>query len=64
MKHFSLLFLLAFLSLPLATYAQDEADFEDVDTVLVKKRKVAKKDEPVRQISGRVLSQQDHAPHR
>ena len=62
MKHLSLLFLLAFLSLPLATYAQDEVDFEDVDTVLVKKRKVAKKDEPVRQISGRVLSQQDHAP--
>ena len=63
MKHLGLFFLTACMTLPLATYAQDEVDFEDVDTVLVKKaRQVAKKDEPVREIKGRVVSQQDHAP--
>ena len=62
MKHLGLFFLTACLTLPLATYAQDEVDYEDVDTVLVKKRQVAKKDEPTREISGRVVSQQGHAP--
>ena len=63
MKHLGLFFLTACLTLPLATYAQDEADYEDVDTVLVKKaRKAAKKDEAVREIKGRVVSQEGHAP--
>ncbi|MBR0432924.1 MAG: SusC/RagA family TonB-linked outer membrane protein [Bacteroidaceae bacterium] len=63
MKNVSLLFLTALLALPLATYAQDETDFEEVDTALVKKvRKAVKKTEPTREIVGRVVSQQDHAP--
>ncbi len=52
-----------FLALPLAVVAQDELMEEEVDTTLVRRiHKTAKKQEPTREITGRVVSQQDHAP--
>ncbi len=52
-----------FLTLPLAAIAQDDEDVQDVDTAQVQRvRQTAKKQEPTRDITGRVVSQQDHAP--
>ena len=53
-----------FLALPLAAVAQDEDDVQDVDTTAQVQRvqRAAKKQEATRTITGRVVSQQDHAP--
>ena len=48
---------------PLAGFAQDDVEEEEIDTTAVQRvRKGIKKQEPTREISGRVVSQQDHAP--
>ena len=52
-----------FLAMPLAVVAQDEYDEEEVDTTVVRRiHKVVKKQEPTREITGRVVSQLGHAP--
>lgn len=48
---------------PLAGFAQDDVEEEEIDTTAVQRvRKGIKKQEPTREISGRVVSQQGHAP--
>ena len=48
---------------PLAGFAQDDLEEEEVDTTaILRVRKAIKKQEPTREIKGRVVSQQDHAP--
>ena len=52
-----------FLALPLAVVAQDEVMEEEVDTTVVRRiHKTAKKQEPTREITGRVVSQLNHTP--
>lgn len=51
------------LAIPVAGFAQYEDDDEAVaDTNVVRIQRKAKKVEPTREITGRVVSQQDHAP--
>ena len=49
---------------PVAGFAQDEVEEEDIDTTVVlrARKAAAKKQEPTREIRGRVVSQQDYAP--
>ena len=48
---------------PLAGFAQDDIEEEEIDTTAVQRvRKNIKKQEPTREISGRVVAQQGHAP--
>jgi len=52
-----------FLMLPGIAFAQDDMDVDDADTVVVRHiRKATKKDEAVREISGKVVSPQGHQP--
>ncbi len=63
MKRIGFYCLSIFLVLPLCAYAQDELDQADADTtVAVRIRRAEKKQEATRQISGRVVSQDAHAP--
>lgn len=56
-------FSLLLLAAPVAGFAQDDFEEEEVDTtVVLRARKAIKKQEPTREISGRVVSQQNHAP--
>ncbi len=52
-----------FLVLPGIAFAQDDMSMDEADTVAVRHiRKTAKKDEAVREISGKVVSPQGHQP--
>ena len=63
MKSLSLYCLSMFLVLPGIAFAQDDMSMDEADTVAVRHiRKTAKKDEAVREISGKVVSPQDHQP--
>lgn len=63
MKSLSLYCLSMFLMLPGIAFAQDDMDVEEADTVAVRHiRKAAKKEEPVREISGKVVSPQGNQP--
>jgi len=56
-------FSLLLMSAPLPGFAQDEIEEENEDAAAVQHvRKTTKKQEPTREITGRVVSQQDHAP--
>ncbi len=50
------------LALPTAAMAQDGTEPDDATAVAQRVRKTTKKSEPTRDISGRVVSQQGHAP--
>ncbi len=63
MKSLSLYCLSMFLVLPGIAFAQDDMSMDEADTVAVRHiRKTAKKDEAVREISGKVVSPQGHQP--
>lgn len=63
MRKVGLIYFSLFLALPLAVVAQDEFTDEEVtDTMQVRRIHKAKKQEPTREITGRVVSQQNHAP--
>ena len=63
MKKAVLISLSLFLTLPLGVFAQDELEEDDaVQSQVQRIRKTPKKTEATREISGRVVSQQDHAP--
>ncbi len=63
MKSLNLYCLSLLLLVPSVTFAQEDATPEDADTVAVRHiRKTAKNQEPVREISGRVVSPEGHAP--
>ncbi len=48
---------------PLAGFAQDDFEEEEIDTTAIQRvRKNIKKQEPTREITGRVVSQQGHTP--
>lgn len=57
-------FSLLLATVPVAGFAQDEFEEEEIDTTVVlrARKAAAKKQEPTREISGRVVSQQDHTP--
>ena len=63
MKSVGLYCLSLCLMWPVGVYAQDEVDVEDEDSVVVEHvRKTVKKQEPTREITGKVVCQQNHAP--
>ncbi len=63
MKSVGLYFLSLCLILPSVSFAQDDVDMEAGDDVMVKhERKSVKKQEPTREISGRVVGQVNHTP--
>lgn len=63
MKSVGLYCLSLCLMFPVASFAQDEADMDVEDSVVVQHvRKTAKKREPTREISGMVVSQQGQTP--
>ena len=62
MKTAALICLPLFLALPVASFAQDESGEDALETQVQRVRKTVKKQEATRTITGRVVSQQDHAP--
>ena len=62
MKRIGFYCLSLLLLLPVASWAQDEVDQDDNDSTVVRIRRAEKKQEATRQISGRVVAQEAHAP--
>lgn len=62
MKRVALICLPLFLMWPVSIFAQDEVDEDVAESQVQRTRPTAKKDEATREIIGRVVSQQDHAP--
>ena len=62
MRTLSIYCLSLFLVIPAVSFAQDEMTGDEEDVQVERVRKTTKKQEATREISGRVVSQQDHAP--